>query len=101
MGNTFSLCGREPWKGLLVSLNNPHRGSVDLLLVLREEESRLEEEGFDPDTRSSVPPPYRFTGDGLGMLAGLMTSGLVEIDRRFSGSSLHGGGGTVIHCPTY
>jgi hypothetical protein len=71
------------WKGLLISLNNPHRGSADLLLVLRQEEERLEKEGYEADRRSSVPPPFRFTGDGLGMLSGLITSGLVDIDRRF------------------
>jgi hypothetical protein len=79
------------WKGLLISLNNPHRGAADLLLVLREEEERLEKEGYEADRRSSVPPPFRFTGDGLGMLSGLITSGLVEIDRRFSGGSVWGG----------
>ena len=80
------------WKGLLVSLNNPHRGSADLLLVLREEEERLRNEGYEADRRTSVPPPFRFTGDGLGMLSGLMTSGLIEIDRRFSGANAWGGG---------
>jgi hypothetical protein len=80
------------WKGLLVSLNNPNRGSVDLLLVLRQEEERLSADGYDADVRSSIPPPFRFTGDGLGMLSGLLTSGLLEIDRRFSGVSASGGG---------
>lgn len=72
------------WKGLLVSLNNPHRGSADLLLVLREEERRLEEEGDE------AAPAFRFTGDGLGSLAGLITSKLLEIDRRFLGASMWG-----------
>jgi hypothetical protein len=80
------------WKALLVSLNNPPRGAADLLLVLYQEEERLRKEGYEPVRRTSVPPPFRFTGDGLGILAGLMTSGLVEIDRRFSGASSWGGG---------
>ena len=41
---------------------------------------------------SSQAPPFRFTGDGLGVLAGLLTSGLVEISRRFSGVAYFGGG---------
>ena len=104
-GNLIALCpnchslhtaGHIPaeamraWKGLLVSLNNPHRGSADLLLVLREEEERLRQDGYDPDRRSSIPPPFRFTGDGLGMLSGFMTAGLIEIDRRYSGASIRG-----------
>jgi hypothetical protein len=76
------------WKGLLVSLNNPHRGSADLLLVLDAEETRVSSV-TDPATAT---PPFRFSGDSLPALAGLLTSGLIEISQRFSGSSWFGGG---------
>lgn len=75
------------WKSLLVSLNNPNRASADLLLILCQEEQRIAI-GDDP----SQPPPFRFTGDGLAMLSGLLVSGLVEISRRFSGASFSGVG---------
>jgi hypothetical protein len=76
------------WKGLLVSLNNPSRAAVDLLLVLYEEDRRL----ANGDT--SEHPPFRFTGDGLGSLAPLMTSGLVRISRRLLGGVTAWGGGS-------
>ncbi len=76
------------WKSLLVSLNNPNRGSVDLLLVLYDEQKR-----FDLNSeKDHQPPPFRFTGDGLGVLSSLLVSGLVEISRRFSGAAYFGGG---------
>jgi HNH endonuclease len=78
----------DTWKSLLVSLNNPHRASADLLLVLYNEGQGLAQ----VTDQSSQPPPFRFTGDGLGVLAGILTSGLVEISRRFSGASFTGGG---------
>jgi hypothetical protein len=93
--NLIALCGHchdlhtaghipadaiRAWKGLLVSLSNPSRASVDLLLVLYEEE------------RHAEPKPFRFTGDGLGTLAPLLTSGLLRIDSWHSGSSAWGGG---------
>ena len=76
------------WKSLLLSLNNPNRMSADLLLVLYDEEKRV----TAPGDESEKPPPFRFSGDGLGILAGLITSRLVEISRRFSGVNLYGGG---------
>lgn len=76
------------WKSLLVSLNNPNRATVDLLLVLYKEEKRVAAEA-DPTTAA---PPFRFTGYGLGVLAGLISSGLVEISRRYLGASMFGGG---------
>ena len=79
----------EVWKSLLVSLNNPNRATVDLLLVLYREEERLA--AAEPDSTTAAPP-FRFTGDGLGVLAGLITAGLVEISRRYSGASYYGGG---------
>ena len=78
----------EVWKSLLVSLNNPNRVTVDLLLVLYREEERLEVAETDSTTAA---PPFRFTGDGLGVLAGLISAGLVEISRRYSGASHFGG----------
>jgi len=62
------------------------------LLVLHREEERLRIEGYDPNVRTPVAPPFRFTGDGLRMLSGLITAGLVEIDQRFSGAAYFGGG---------
>ena len=76
------------WKGLLVSLNNPNRTSVDLLLVLYEEDLRV----TDEQSSDAKAPPFRFTGDGLGALAPLTTSGLVAITRRLLGASAWGGG---------
>jgi hypothetical protein len=70
------------WKSFLVSLNNPHRATADLLLVLHGEEQRLA--SGSPET---TPPAFRFTGDGLSALSGLLTSGLAEISRRFSGGA--------------
>lgn len=75
------------WKSLLVSIGNPNRAAVDLLLVLNEEEKRVKETA-DPN---AVPPPFRFTGDSLPTLAPLLTSGLVEISRRFLGANWFGG----------
>jgi hypothetical protein len=53
-----------------------------------------EEERFDgsDDSPKGVPPRFRFTGDGLPVLAGLITSGLLEISKRYSGASARGGG---------
>lgn len=78
------------WKGLLVSLNNPHQGAADLLLVLHREEERLRLAGANAVNKGSTQPPFHFTGDGLGMLSGLMTAGFIEIDRRFSGVNAWG-----------
>jgi hypothetical protein len=77
------------WKGLLVSLNNPTRASADLLLVLYGEDRRI----ADESASQTSGPPFRFTGDGLGALAPLMTSGLIEISRRFLGGQTAWGGG--------
>ena len=79
----------EVWKSMLVSLNNPNRATVDLLIVLYREEERLVAAETDS---TEITPPFRFTGDGLGALAGLITAGLVEISRRLSGASHFGGG---------
>ena len=74
------------WKSLLISLNNPYRASADLLLVLYQEEQRV----ASATEQSPQPPPFRFTGDGLGVLSGLIVSGLVEISRRLSGGHFFG-----------
>ena len=76
------------WKSLLVSLNNPNRASADLLLVLYDDEKRIETSG----EQDKHPPPFRFTGDGLTVLSSLLVSKLVEISRRYSGASYFGGG---------
>ena len=36
------------------------------------------------------PPPLRYTGDSLPALASLLTGGLLEISRRYSGASSSG-----------
>jgi len=76
------------WKGLLVSLNNPNRASVDFLLVLYDDEIRLEAS----EKNRSTPPPFRFTGDGLGLLAPMITSGLVHLVREHIGMGLYNSG---------
>jgi len=71
------------WKSLLVSLNNPNRESVDLLLVLYEEEQLI-------DQSDKEIPTFHFTGDGLGFLSGLIISGLIEISQRSTGITAMG-----------
>jgi hypothetical protein len=73
------------WKAVLESLNNPHRGAVDLLLVLAGDE-----DGKRQSTDHGTPP-FRFTGDSLASLAPLLTSGTLEISRRFLGATMWGG----------
>src|SRR5690606_2241058 len=74
------------WKALLQSLNNPNRASADLLLVLYKEE---QDQQRVPEQQRV---PLTFTGDSLGMLAGLMTSGLIVISQRVNGIGWDGGG---------
>jgi len=76
------------WKSFLVALNSTNHGTVDLLLLLAEDESRFS----GPETPKGVMPRFRFTGDGLPVLAGLITSGLIEISNRYSGHNAWGGG---------
>ena len=75
------------WKSLLISLGNPNRTSVDLLLVLAEEQIRVEKESDS----AQAQPPFRFTGDSLPALAPLITSGLLKISRRHLGANYFGG----------
>ncbi len=74
------------WKQLLVSLNSASRITADLLLVLYEEEQRVDR----AEDASKVPPPFRFTGDGLPALAGLITAGLLAISKRYLGAGTFG-----------
>ena len=76
------------WKGLLVSLNNVNRASADVLLTLAKEEKRFADES---DGEEDPALKFRFTGDSLGFLAGLMTSGLADISRRYFGATAFGG----------
>jgi len=79
------------WKGSLVSLNNPHRGAADFLLVLYAEEERVRQQVItNPD--KPAESRFRFSGDSLSFLSGLIASGLIEFDRSFSGTSWFGGG---------
>jgi len=77
------------WKNLLVALNSTNQCTADLLLLIAAEEERFDGSVEFPN---GVPPRFRFTGDGLPVLAGLITSGLLEISKRYSGASLSGGG---------
>jgi hypothetical protein len=71
---------------MLCALNSTNHASADLLLLLADEEERV---GAADDPKK-VPPPFRFTGDGLSALSGLIVSGIVEIGRRFSGVNAWG-----------
>lgn len=77
------------WKSLLISLNSSHRTTVDLLLVLYDEDKRVE----TTLDKKDMPPKFRFSGDGLPALAGLINAGIVEISRRFLGAGYWGPGG--------
>lgn len=99
--NLLALCGNchslhtqgyipesaiRTWKQLLISLNDANRVTADLLLVLYQEERRIEA----AEDASKVAPPFRFTGDGLPALSGLITSGLLEISKRYLGAGMFG-----------
>jgi len=74
------------WKSLLIALNSANRGTADLLLVLAADEARTREH----ITGTEFNLPFRFTGDGLPALAGLLTSGIIEITKHFSGVNAWG-----------
>ncbi len=76
----------QTWKSLLVALNSANHGTADLLLVLADDEERTRE----PTTGSKSNLPFRFTGDGLPALAGLLTSGIIEIAKHYSGGNVWG-----------
>ena len=76
----------QTWKSLLVALNSANHGTADLLLVLAADEARTRE----PTTGTQFNLPFRFTGDGLPALAGLLTSGIIEISKHFSGVNTWG-----------
>ena len=57
--------------------------------MLAADEARVLTAG-DP---AKEPPRFRFSGDSLGFLSGLMTAGMVTIARRFSGLGVWAGGG--------
>jgi hypothetical protein len=50
-------------------------------LVLAADEDRMR----GPITGTKVSLPFRFTGDGLPALAGLLTSGIIEVTKHYSG----------------
>ena len=76
------------WKAMLIALNTVYHGAADLLLVLAEEERRICAE----NNATNKAPRFRFSGDGLPALAGLISSGLVVISARYSGAGSWGGG---------
>jgi hypothetical protein len=87
--HTLGLIPREAievWKGVLISLMNPNRASADILLALADDEARFESL---PDPQQG-PPRFRFSGDSLGFLSGLLAADLAEIGRRFSGMTAWG-----------
>jgi len=71
---------------MLVALNSSDHASADLLLLLASEEERISV-AENPD---EVPPPFRFTGDGLPALSGLIASGLVIGDSAATDDALFG-----------
>ena len=75
------------WKNLLLALNSNNHATADLLLMLWADEDRI----AAVEDPKSIPPPFRFTGDGLPALSGLIASGLIEISRRYSGVNAWGG----------
>ncbi|MDZ4347384.1 MAG: HNH endonuclease signature motif containing protein [Candidatus Binatia bacterium] len=75
------------WKSLLLALNRTNHATADLLLILSVEEQRIEA----ASDATNIPPPFRFTGDGLPALSGLISSGLIEISKRYSGANAWGG----------
>jgi hypothetical protein len=78
------------WKQLLVSLNSTNRVTADLLLVLFHEEQRVDALEDHPDIPLNLKMPFRFTGDGLPALSGLVTAGLLGISKRFAGTNALG-----------
>ena len=74
------------WKSMLAAIGNPNRAAVDFLLVMSDEERRVQ-----TDQAEKPAPPFRFTGDSLPFLAPLFTSGLLEIGKRFLGANMFGG----------
>jgi hypothetical protein len=76
----------QTWKSLLLALNSSNHATADMLLLLAADEERLK---AAPDP-SKADPPFRFTGDGLPALSGLLSSGIIEISRRFSGVNAWG-----------
>ena len=62
------------WKSLLLALNSANHVTADLLLMLAADEERVAS-----GDRKTVAPRFRFTGDGLPALAGLLSSGLITI----------------------
>lgn len=73
------------WKSLLLALNSTNHATADLLLLLADDEER-----FDSGDSASIAPRFRFTGDGLPALAGLLSSRLVTISKRYSGANAWG-----------
>ena len=71
----------QVWKQLLISLNDANRITADLLLVLYREEQRV----VESKDSASADPPFRFSGDSLPALSGLINSGLLQIGERFRG----------------
>ncbi|MEW8419073.1 MAG: HNH endonuclease signature motif containing protein [Candidatus Thiodiazotropha endolucinida] len=75
------------WKNQLVVLNNTNPNTADFLLVIAEDEERV----TSSETEEDIPRRFRFTGDSLPLLSGLLTSGLITISKRYSGSNIFGG----------
>jgi HNH endonuclease len=81
------------WKSLLLALNSTNHATADLLLLLAADEERIASpanvtESTDPN---KIGLPFRFTGDGLPALSGLLASGLIRISKYYSGLNQWGG----------
>lgn len=77
----------ETWKSMLVSLNSTQRTTVDLLLLLYRQDTRTVEKSSKGETAQK----FRFTGDGLAALAGLINVNIVEISKRHDQVAWAGG----------
>ncbi len=86
--NEISAASIQTWKAILQSLNNPHRMSADLLLFLYADEEQAAAASADAEKRV----PFTFTGDSLGMLAGLLNAKLIKITDRVGNYGYFGGG---------
>jgi hypothetical protein len=69
---------------------NPQRASADVLLML-DADDRRDAAAIAADSQKAAAK-FRFTGDSLGFLSGLMSGKLVEMTYRYSGANPWGAG---------
>lgn len=80
------------WKSLLLALNSTNHATADLLLLLAADEERIASPSniSESTDASKIGLPFRFTGDGLPALSGLLTARLIRISKYHSGLSYWG-----------